>query len=247
VLPLVLLGGVSLYAMRAGSSKNGSAAPSGCAATAGENSPANGRRAGEPGPGEAKQAGGQRVDQAAGLPAAGARDAADDSQVAAVDAEPKPLSTAGDAAGSRPLPTRSETPIPAAGGDLAQASTPGDAAPAPDELTERCRRADAGGRGRPQSVLTACRPAIEANPDSADIMVMLARAAMDLGRVSEARTWAKKALQINRNLPDAYVFLGGAEQGLGRPAEAKAAYKKYIELAPGGRHARELRAVLDSL
>jgi hypothetical protein len=34
---------------------------------------------------------------------------------------------------------------------------------------------------------------------------------------------------------------------MGRPAEAKAAYKKYLELAPTGRHAPELRAVLDNL
>jgi tetratricopeptide (TPR) repeat protein len=78
-------------------------------------------------------------------------------------------------------------------------------------------------------------------------MVMLARAEIDLGRAAEAQNWAKKALRIKRDLPDAYVFLGGAEQEMGRPAEAKAAYRKYLELAPTGRHARELRAVLNSL
>jgi len=34
---------------------------------------------------------------------------------------------------------------------------------------------------------------------------------------------------------------------MGRSAEAKAAYKKYLELAPTGRHARELRAIVDRL
>jgi Flp pilus assembly protein TadD len=95
--------------------------------------------------------------------------------------------------------------------------------------------------------LAACRPAIEAEPEAADVMVMLARAAIDLGRADEAQSWANKALHIRRDLPDAYVFLGGAEQQMGRPAEAKAAYRKYLALAPTGRHASELRKVLERL
>ena len=79
------------------------------------------------------------------------------------------------------------------------------------------------------------------------MMVILARAELDRGRAAEARSWAKKALAVNPDLADAYVFLGGAEQEAENPEAAKAAYKKYLELAPNGRHARELRAVLDSL
>jgi CheY-like chemotaxis protein len=112
---------------------------------------------------------------------------------------------------------------------------------------ERCRKADAGGKGRPTAVLAACRPAIEAEPEAADIMVILARAELERGRAVEARSWAKKALAAKPDLADAYVFLGGAEQEVGNPDAAKAAYKKYLDLAPSGRHARELRAVLDSM
>ena len=54
-------------------------------------------------------------------------------------------------------------------------------------------------------------------------------------------------MESNADLADAYVYLGGAEQELGNTSEAQAAYKKYLELAPKGRHARELRAVLDGL
>jgi tetratricopeptide (TPR) repeat protein len=96
-------------------------------------------------------------------------------------------------------------------------------------------------------VLAACRPAIEAQPEAADIMVILARAELDRGRALEARSWAKKALAVNPDLADGYLLLGGAEQEAENPAEAKAAYKKYLELAPTGRHARDLRAILDNL
>jgi Tfp pilus assembly protein PilF len=78
-------------------------------------------------------------------------------------------------------------------------------------------------------------------------MVILARAELERGRAVEARSWAKKALAAKPDLADAYVFLGGAEQEVGNPDAAKAAYKKYLDLAPSGRHARELRAVLDSM
>jgi tetratricopeptide (TPR) repeat protein len=78
-------------------------------------------------------------------------------------------------------------------------------------------------------------------------MVIVASAELERGRAVEARSWAKKALDVNPDLADAYVVLGGAEQEAENPAEAKAAYKKYLELAPSGRHARELRAILDSL
>jgi len=125
--------------------------------------------------------------------------------------------------------------------------TPGAATAGTEALVERCREVNAGARGRPSAVLAACRPAIEAEPQAADILVMLARAEIDLGRAAEARNWARRALRVNRNLADAYVFLGGAEQAMGRPAEAKAAYKKYLELAPTGRHAGELRAILENL
>ena len=112
---------------------------------------------------------------------------------------------------------------------------------------ERCLKADAGGKGKPMVVLAACRPAIEAEPEAADIMVILARAELDRGRAGEAWTWAKKALSVNPDLADGYLLLGGAEQEAEHPAEAKAAYKKYLELAPTGRHARDLRAILDNL
>jgi predicted TPR repeat methyltransferase len=46
---------------------------------------------------------------------------------------------------------------------------------------------------------------------------------------------------------DAYVFLGTAEQEAGKTDEARAAYKKYLDLAPDGPFARELRAILSNL
>ena len=78
-------------------------------------------------------------------------------------------------------------------------------------------------------------------------MVILARAEIDRGRLGEARSLARKALATDPQRLDAYVFLGTAEQEAGRIDEARAAYKKYLELAPDGPFAHELRAILNNL
>jgi CheY-like chemotaxis protein len=167
-------------------------------------------------------------------------------QVAApVDAQAKPAGSALRQPGNQPTVASAQTPSRAAEGG--QVRPPTLASAATEGPRERCLKADAGGKGKPMVVLAACRPAIEAQPEAADIMVILARAELDRGRALEARSWAKKALAVNPDLADGYLLLGGAEQEAENPAEAKAAYKKYLELAPTGRHARDLRAILDNL
>ena len=84
-------------------------------------------------------------------------------------------------------------------------------------------------------------------PDDVEIMVILARTEIDRGRLGEARSLARKVLATDPQRLDAYVFLGTAEQEAGRIDEARAAYKKYLDLAPDGPFARELRAILNNL
>jgi CheY-like chemotaxis protein len=199
----------------------------------------------EAGQGVANRGAAQSVDQGPGSPPTAAPVAAVKPVAATADARAELASAAGPKPGSQPRVASGGTPNPAADGGQSRPATPGAlGTPGPGE---RCRKADAGGKGRPTAVLAACRPAIEAEPEAADIMVILARAELERGRAVEARSWAKKALAAKPDLADAYVFLGGAEQEVGNPDAAKAAYKKYLDLAPSGRHARELRAVLDSM
>jgi CheY-like chemotaxis protein len=130
-----------------------------------------------------------------------------------------------------------------------QAAAPTDpqAAPVASELHQKCIEVDAAGKGKAKAVAAACRPALEADPKAADVMVILARAELDRGRLGEARALAKKALAADPQRLDAYIYLGNAEQEAGKPDDARAAYKKYLELAPNGPFARELRAILSNL
>ncbi len=77
--------------------------------------------------------------------------------------------------------------------------------------------------------------------------MILAKTEFDRGRSSQAVTWARKAVAIDPDASDAYVFIGNAEQNAGHSQAAKAAYQRYLQLAPKGRYAADLRAVLKSL
>jgi tetratricopeptide (TPR) repeat protein len=149
---------------------------------------------------------------------------------------------------ARPVPS---PPLAAAG---AVASLPSDEAreedtrpghPDAPTATDTCRIAFA--QHRPSEVIERCAQAFSKNPDSADIAAMLAKTEFDRGHSRQALDWAKKAVTIDENHADAYVYLGGAEQAAGHPSAARAAYKRYLQLAPRGRYAADLRAVLRSL
>jgi hypothetical protein len=112
-------------------------------------------------------------------------------------------------------------------------------------IVESCRKAFHDRRAK--DVLETCALAFTQDPRSAEVAVMLAKTEFDRGRSRQALDWARKAVAIDENHADAYVYMGGAEQAAGHSAAAKFAYKRYLQLAPRGRFAADLRAVLRSL
>jgi tetratricopeptide (TPR) repeat protein len=145
-----------------------------------------------------------------------------------------------------PAPAASQTaPSPSSQASSLEAAA-GALIPPPDGRSlAACKQAY--GRHRGKAVLAACGRAFTQNPRSADVAVMLAKTEFDRGHVRKALDWAKKAIALDEDLADAYVFLGGAEQAAGRPAAARTAYQRYLQLAPSGRYAGDLRAVLRTL
>jgi Tfp pilus assembly protein PilF len=76
---------------------------------------------------------------------------------------------------------------------------------------------------------------------------MLAHAELNRGRLSRAGELAEKALALDPGIADAYVIIGGVHQDSGQNSEAKAAYRRYLQLAPRGRYADELRSIVNGL
>jgi Tfp pilus assembly protein PilF len=100
---------------------------------------------------------------------------------------------------------------------------------------------------RSKEVLAVCPEAFAADSSAADIAVALAKTEFDRGKSALAATWGQKAIAADPNAADAYVFIGGAEQSAGHRKAAKEAYKRYLQLAPSGRYAADLRAIVSSL
>lgn len=76
---------------------------------------------------------------------------------------------------------------------------------------------------------------------------MLAHTELNRGRLARSIQLAQKAVTIDPNLADAYVIIGGVHQDSGQNREAKVAYRRYLQLAPQGRYADELRSIVNRL
>jgi hypothetical protein len=158
---------------------------------------------------------------------------------------PTPVPTAPTPVPTAPVATLKPAILQSRARSVAKVTAVTAAAGGNTDLDKRCRTAHA--RGRSREVVDNCKRAFVAKPTAADIAVMLAQAEFDLSRMGPAMTWAQKAIALNPRAADAYVFLGGVHQEAGRRREARAAYKRYLELAPQGRYAAELKTVIQSL
>jgi tetratricopeptide (TPR) repeat protein len=128
---------------------------------------------------------------------------------------------------------------------LAEPAVPAALPPSDDDVQRTCRKAMADKQKK--QILSVCEAAFIANPHAADIAVLLAEIEFNRGRIAQASAWSKKAIAADPNVADAYVFVGEAEQNARHNKAAKDAYSHYLRLAPGGRYASDLRAVLRSL
>jgi tetratricopeptide (TPR) repeat protein len=98
-----------------------------------------------------------------------------------------------------------------------------------------------------KDAVTACTAAKDADPSSARALSLLSHAEFNRNHAKDALNWAQQAIKIDPKLADAYVIIGGVQQDAGKSTEAKAAYKKYLELAPKGQYASDLRAIVQTL
>jgi CheY-like chemotaxis protein len=112
-------------------------------------------------------------------------------------------------------------------------------------LLAACRQAFA--EKRIKDAEPACVAAKDANPDSAEACALLGHALFGRKKRREALQWAERAVALDPRHADAYVIIGGVKQAASDPVAAKAAYKKYLELAPNGQYAADLRAIVGSL
>jgi len=100
---------------------------------------------------------------------------------------------------------------------------------------------------RIREAAATCAAALEANPNSADALTMMAHVELNRGHLGRANELAQRSIAIDPNQADAYVIIGGVHQDSGRNAQAKVSYRRYLQLAPHGRYADEVRSIVGSL
>lgn len=143
-------------------------------------------------------------------------------------------------------------PVPLA--SVRVAPRPAAAAPAPDKTTAAAPgvvvetgECDAAFASRHwKAAAGSCAQAFDAAPD-AGLALKVAHANYARGKLPDALTWARRAVEMDASAAEAYVIIGAAEQNAGRTEAAATAYRRYLQLAPRGWHARDVRAILANL
>ena len=70
---------------------------------------------------------------------------------------------------------------------------------------------------------------------------------MNKNNPAQAQAYFTKAIEIDAAQADAYYYRGLSYLGAKKTAEAKADFKKYLELAPQGENAKEVREIVTTL
>jgi tetratricopeptide (TPR) repeat protein len=89
--------------------------------------------------------------------------------------------------------------------------------------------------------------AIAANPENAEAHSGLAMVYVELGRDRQAKASAHAAIKLDANQPRAQLVLALIAANGSDMETAKKYYKKYLQLAPNGKHAEEVRRILKTL
>jgi tetratricopeptide (TPR) repeat protein len=90
-------------------------------------------------------------------------------------------------------------------------------------------------------------PAAEPPADDYPKLIRDARALLDRGAYGKALDAANRAAQARPDSAEPYLLIGTVEQQKGRNPQAQAAYQRYLQLAPKGAYAAEIRAILRTL
>ncbi len=99
-------------------------------------------------------------------------------------------------------------------------------------------------RGQFSKTRQAIREASHIKSQSAEVLALQADLALDEGDADSALRLARKALHIDANYADAHLSLAMAAQAQADTGTARSHFKKYLELAPSGERAKDVKAIL---
>jgi tetratricopeptide (TPR) repeat protein len=98
-----------------------------------------------------------------------------------------------------------------------------------------------------RTISIACDAALDVDAELVKPILGWAKAEFAQGRNGIAVAWAHRIVKADPTAADAYLIIGVAEQDQSRKGAARQAYKRYLELAPQGAYAGDVRSVLRSM
>lgn len=102
--------------------------------------------------------------------------------------------------------------------------------------------------GRLRSALNYAEPELRLRPDDAELRYLVASIHLGLGQRDEARDELEQLLRLSSKHAAALYLLGVVEaEDFGEDASARAHFRSYLEAAPRGKHAAEVRNRLSGL
>jgi CheY-like chemotaxis protein len=102
-------------------------------------------------------------------------------------------------------------------------------------------------RGDHQRSIKAYKAALALNPDGVAAHLGLGNAYYEVDALDAAIVHLEKARALAPKDPQVYVLLGTAYQSANRTGDAVIAYERYLQPAPAGRFARDVRGILKGL
>ena len=101
---------------------------------------------------------------------------------------------------------------------------------------------------RLRAALSHAEPFLQRNPDAWSLRYLVASIYLGVGEVDRARTSLERVIADAPEQPDAFYLLGLVlrDEVGDRPGAARR-FSRYLELAPRGKHAAEVRAALRAL
>jgi hypothetical protein len=153
-------------------------------------------------------------------------------------------------------PALADSPVPIVTGSAASGEKPSRTTP---NITPQAPQAHAQGNAAlaacqdalvkkdTAAITQSCDSALEIDATLAMPILAWAKRELDRGNIKVAVAWARRLLKADDHLADAYLIVGVAEQAASRGSAAKTAYRRYLELAPKGRYARDVRSSLAAL
>ncbi|MCC7107675.1 MAG: tetratricopeptide repeat protein, partial [Deltaproteobacteria bacterium] len=161
------------------------------------------------------------------------------------------LLAAGVDAGSRPAVPDAGPAIattPDAGSRVAAAPDAGLAVDPEARYAGHLKSADAAARaGAFAKAVREYKAALALKPSSVAAQLGLGNAYYELDTLDAARTHLERARALAPKDPQVYLLLGAVYQSAGSRDEAIGAYQKYLDLAPGGKFARDVQNILKGL